>query len=278
MSAPQVFAVLGDPVSQSLSPAMHNGWYLDHRINAAYVALRIRAADSAAAFPLLRAMGLSGVNVTAPFKELAASVSDVLEPAMQTLRAANVLAFDDDGTTAAFNTDAPGFILSLEDGAPGWRERTRHALVIGAGGAGRAIAYGLRQAGVETITLVNRDVAKAQAFASAIGAQALGLDDLEAGFAQADLIVNATSLGMGGGVAVWPVGVVAPHAIVADAVYAPLETGLLAAARARGLAVVDGLGMLIGQGALAFQLWFGVLPDRAIARERLMRILAERGG
>lgn len=278
MTAPAVFAVLGDPVGHSLSPTMHNGWFADYGVNAAYVALRVKAQDAARAFQTLGALGLAGANVTVPLKEIAAETASQREASVDVLNAANVLLVGEGSELAAFNTDAAGFILALDDDAPGWRDRVRRALVVGAGGAGRAIAYGLKQAGVAEVTLANRDLGKAQAFAERIGAASLGFDRLRDGFAGADLIVNATTLGMGGAPYAWPIESAPNHAIVADAVYAPLDTGLLLAARARGLVSVDGLGMLVGQGALAFQLWFGIMPDRRMARARLMAALAERGG
>jgi shikimate dehydrogenase len=185
-----------------------------------------------------------------------------------------VLKFEGD-QVEAFNTDAPGFVASLDDDAPGWRASVGTALVLGAGGAARAIAFGLSQAGVERIVIANRTAARAHEAAGAIpGAEVMGWDDLAGAFAQADLIVNATSAGLSGAASPdWPVQSAPEHAIVADAVYKPLATPLLVAARARGLASVDGLGMLVHQGAAAFRIWFGVAPDARDARSRLERIL-----
>lgn len=273
----KVFAVVGRPVTHSLSPIMHNGWYADLGLDAVYVALPLAAEQPGDALGGIGALGLAGINVTVPFKEAAAQVASVLEPLAGRLGAANVLTAGAMGLVGA-NTDAPGFVASLDEAIPSWRAQVSTALVVGAGGAGRAIALGLIEAGVARVVLCNRDRVRGEQAAASLGAEFLAFEDLSSGFAVADLIVNATTLGMGGGGPAWPVEAAKPTAIVADAVYAPLETGLLAAARARGLACVDGLGMLIHQGALAFEMWFGMRPDTRVARQRLLRVLAERQG
>jgi shikimate dehydrogenase len=256
---------------------MHNGWFADHRIDAVYVALPLSGAEAEAAFRHAGPLGLAGLNVTAPFKEVAAAAATRLDAAAATLHAANVLTWREDALWGA-NTDAPGFIAALDEAAAGWRQKVASAAIIGSGGAGRAIALGLRDAGVSSVTLVNRDAAKGKAAADLLGLAFMPFDQLEPAIAQADLIVNATTLGMGGGGPDWPLAVAKSSAIVVDAVYSPLETKLLATARSRGLASVDGLGMLIHQGALAFSAWFGVQPNTSLARRRLMAAIKERGG
>ena len=268
----KVLAVLGNPIAHSLSPPMHNAWLDAAGIDAAYVALPIEG-DVFAALP---ALGLYGANVTVPHKERAAAIATQKDEAVARLGAANVLRFAPEGV-AAFNTDAPGFVASLDEDAPGWRARVRTALVMGAGGAARAIAWGLAAAGVPQILVSNRTQARAHEVCAACpGAAPWPWSSLGDGFAKADLIVNATSLGLAGGSSPdWPIAAAPAHALVADAVYKPLETPLLAAARARGLATVDGLGMLIHQGALAFEIWFGVKPDTKAARTQLRALLAQ---
>jgi shikimate dehydrogenase len=266
----RVFAVLGSPVSHSLSPAMHNGWLETAGIDAAYVALDVREE----AFAALPSLGFAGVNVTVPFKEKATAIATKRDEAVALLGAANVLTFAG-GEIEAFNTDAPGFVASLDEDAPGWRSSVRTALVLGAGGAARAIAFGLSQASAPRIVIANRAYARAEAAARLIpGTVASRWEDLADAFAGADLIVNATSAGLSGLPSPdWPMHAAPRSAIVADAVYKPLETPLLRAARAHGLASVDGLGMLIHQGAAAFRIWFGVQPDAHVARRRLEAIL-----
>lgn len=272
----RLYAVVGDPVGHSLSPVMHNGWIADFGFDAAYVALRLPAAQAEAVFAALKALDLAGLNITVPLKETAAAAADARAPLVERLAAANTWRREADGRIAAFNTDAPGFTAGLDFAAPGWRGRARTAVVIGAGGAGRAIGFGLAEAGVGRILYVNRTLETAQRAAMATpGGAALAWGELEAAFAEADLIVNATTLGMTGAEAcAWPVAALKPDAMVADAVYKPLETELLRAARARGHVVVDGLHMLIHQGALAFELWFGHRPDAAAARARVLAALS----
>lgn len=274
----RLLAVIGDPVAHSLSPALHNAWLDEAGIDAAYAALRVDAASADAAFAQLSAYGLYGANVTVPHKERAARIAAVRDEASEALQAANTLKWDDKGAIAAFNTDAPGLVAALDDSAGGWRSQTGAALVIGAGGAGRAAAWGLSRAGVRRVFVANRTRAKADALAALVPrTEVLDWSALAEGFAGADLIVQTTSLGMKGQPAPdWPVSAAPAHAVVMDAVYAPLETGLLAAARARGLTALDGLGMLLHQAALAFEIWFGVKPDLATGRAALQAALAAR--
>jgi len=263
----KVLAVLGDPVGHSLSPLMHNGWIGDHGIDAVYVALRV-SDDASAFFAGLKSAGFHGVNVTVPHKELAARAAD-----RSGLAVANTLRWAEDGVLEAFNTDGTGFTDALEDAAPGWRARVKSILILGAGGGARGIAETLQ--GDARMLIANRTRARAEDLALSIkNAEAADWADLPVLFAQADLIVQTTTLGMGGNVSpAWPVAHCKAGAIIVDIVYRPLETPLLKAARARGLVGVDGLGMLIHQGARAFEIWFGVKPDTSKARERLMAAL-----
>jgi shikimate dehydrogenase len=269
-----VYALIGAPVAASLSPAMHNAWLADHGIDVVYVALPVT--DAEAVLAALPALGLAGCNVTAPFKEHAAAAARVRSPLVERLGAANTLRIVD-GAIEAHNTDAPGFVDALNAAAPTWRDRTETALVLGAGGAARAIAAGLKEAGVTRLLFANRTRDKAEAAAAALIADVRDWSGLDGAFAEADLIVNATSLGMGGGAVDWPVAACGAGALIVDAVYNPLQTNLLAQAEARGLTIVDGLGMLIHQGALAFEIWFNIRPDTTIARTRLLAVLAARG-
>lgn len=277
-----VLALLGDPVGHSLSPVMHNGWIADHDLDAVYVALRLAADDPSAAFAALRSQRFRGCNITVPHKQTACLVADKLDPAASALGALNTLRWEEDGTISGYNTDAPGLIAALDESHAGWRSMTGTALVLGAGGAGRGVAYGLCQAGVRRILIANRTRSAADEIASLTPrCQAFDWSELGELFESADLIVNSTSIGMAkGGLAApeggWPVKRAPNHAVIMDAVYAPLETELLRAARDRGLVALDGLGMLIHQGALAFDIWFGIKPDVRLARARLMQAIAER--
>lgn len=266
----KVLAVVGDPVSHSLSPVMHNGWISDHGIDAVYVALPLKSDDAETEIRALCRFGLAGANVTVPHKREAASAADRSEGVV-----ANVLRWEKDGTVSGFNTDGQGFLDSLAEAAPDWRSRVRRVLMLGAGGAAVAIAEALGPH-VDTIHFANRTQSRADAAADALRAgRVLRWDDLERGFGAADLIVQTTTLGMAGQPSHdWPMQLCRSTAIVADIVYKPLETDFLYAARARGLVAMDGLGMLIHQGARAFELWFGVKPDVEKARRRLIEALA----
>jgi shikimate dehydrogenase len=260
-----VLVLLGDPVAHSLSPVMQNGWMEDHRLDAVYVALPLIGQSPVASIRALKAFGLKGANVTVPHKEAAAAAADRRDAS-----AANVLRWEADGSLSAFNTDGPGFIDALTETAPDWRARVKRVLMVGAGGAAQAIA-GTLAPHVDTIHFINRTGERADRAALEIpNGRVLRWDDMERGFGAADLIVQATSLGMGGNPDVdWPVANCRANAIVADIVYHPPETSLLRAARGRGLATLDGLGLLIHQGARSFEHWFAIKPDIAKARARL---------
>lgn len=268
-AATRLLAVIGDPVSHSLSPVMHNGWIADHGLDAVYVALPLKSDDPVAVIRAMKGLGFVGLNVTVPHKEAAAQAADRSEGS-----AANVLRWEEDGTLSAFNTDGAGFLDALNETAPDWRARVKRVLIVGAGGAAAGIGAALSPF-VDTCFFANRTAARGEAAASALhNGRTLRWEELERGFGAADLIVQTTTLGMHGEPALeWPLALCRPTAIVADIVYRPLETELLAAARARGLVTMDGLGMLIHQGARAFELWFGVPPDAQKARERLTAAL-----
>ncbi len=268
-AATRVFAIIGNPVAHSLSPIMHNGWFADHGLDAVYVALPLQSEDPVAAIRALGQFGLSGANVTAPYKETAAKAADAADEVV-----ANTLRWAPNGALAAFNTDGAGFVAALTEAAPDWLGRVRRVLIIGAGGAAIAIGKALSPK-VDAVHFINRTRTNADAAAALLAnGHSLRWEDMEQGFAEADLIVQATNLGLEDGAAAdWPVGRCRAAAIVAEIVYRPLETQLLARARSRGLLTVDGLGMLIHQGASAFELWFGIKPDALAARRRLIAAL-----
>lgn len=269
-SATKVLGVIGDPIAHSLSPIMHNGWIADHGIDAVYVALRFQSEDAEHDIRALKGLGFTGLNVTLPHKHAAAAAADRSEDVV-----ANTLRWEEDGTLSAFNTDSAGFLDALAEAAPDWTSRVRRVLIVGAGGAALAIGQALSPR-AETVHFINRTVARAEAAAATLSnGRAARWEELERAFGEADLIVQATSLGLtGAGAPEWPLARCRDAAIIADIVYRPLETQLLRAARARGLATMDGLGMLIHQGARAFELWFGVSPSAAKARARLEAALA----
>jgi shikimate dehydrogenase len=250
--------VLGWPVAHSRSPRLHGVWLERHAIDGAYVPLPVEPARFAAAVRSLADLGFRGANVTIPHKEAAFAVCDEVAPFARRAGAVNTLRFED-GRILGENTDGFGFLESVREEVPGWQAAAGPAVVLGAGGAARAVAASLLEAGCPRVTLVNRTAARAEALAAAIGGavEVAAEPPLEG----AALLVNATSLGMAGQP---PLALdLAPlpaASVVADIVYVPLETPLLAAARARGLRAVDGLGMLLHQARPGFEAWFGVAP------------------
>lgn len=273
-----LLAVIGDPVRHSLSPILHNGWIADHGLDAVYVALPLISEDAVSALRALGRFGLIGANVTVPHKHAAARAADAPDAMVQALGAANTLIWKD-GALAARNTDVGGFWAAMTNAAPDW-EQSKRVVVVGAGGAARAIVYALARQGGPELIIANRTRERAMELASfarslyGSPARAIDMDHLGEAFADADLIINGGSLGMASGPDLdWPIEAAPAHATICDIVYRPLETALLRKARARGLRAIDGLGMLIHQGALSFEHWFGVKPETGIARARLLAAL-----
>jgi shikimate dehydrogenase len=267
--------VAGWPVAHSRSPRLHGFWLQRHGIDGAYVPLPIRPEHFAAAVHGLRAAGFRGMNVTQPHKLAAFAVCDVVDDTARRAGAVNTIVFDDKGIRGS-NTDGSGFIAHLR--ASGVDPAAGPALLLGAGGGARAVAAALLDEGVR-VTIANRSAAPAAALAADLSGLAV-IDWAERDRAIADhaLLVNATSLGMKGHPPLeLDLDRAAPGLAVADIVYVPLETPLLAAARARGLRAVDGLGMLLHQAVVGFAAWFGVTPtvDDALRRFVAGDLMAE---
>jgi shikimate dehydrogenase len=255
--------VIGWPVGHSRSPRLHGYWLALHGIDGAYVPLAVRPEDFERALGALPALGFRGANVTLPHKEAALALAGRVSPEAKRIGAANTLVVGEDGRIEARNTDAFGFIENLKEGAPDWRPAAGPAVVVGAGGAARALLVALADLGVPEIRLVNRTRARAESLAAALGGpiRVMGWDERVAALDGAALLVNATTRGMAGEPPLdLPLERLPPEAVVNDIVYTPLETPLLAAARARGNKVVDGLGMLLHQARPGFAAWFGVEP------------------
>ena len=256
--------IIGWPVGHSRSPLLHGHWLRRHGIAGAYVPLPVQPGRMAEAVRGLAALGFAGCNVTVPHKEAALSAVDAADPLARRIGAVNLIVARPDGSTHGGNTDAYGFIANLKDCCPGWRAEDGPAVVLGAGGSARAVVVGLLDAGVPEVRLLNRTRARAEELAGAHDPRLVVAEweNMATAFTDATLLVNTTSLGMQGqppleiGLAALP-----PRAAVADLVYVPLETALLAAARRRGNPVVDGLGMLLHQAVPSFEAWFGVRPE-----------------
>ena len=256
--------VIGAPVRHSLSPALHNAAFSVCGLDWVYLAFEVPAGEAADAISAVRTLGVDGLNVTMPHKTDVADAVDVCMPAAALLRAVNAVRRRADGTLEGHNTDGDGFVASLRDA--GADPAGRRVVLLGAGGAGRALALALSGAGAVDVAVVNRSDGPARAAAEL--ATPVGRVGTAADVAAADLVVNATPVGMGDAGGAFPVDPSSLHAgqVVADIVVHPLDTAFLQAARAAGARTVDGLGMLVHQAALAFTLWTGV--DAPVAEMR----------
>ncbi|MBV1834263.1 shikimate dehydrogenase [Novacetimonas pomaceti] len=258
--------VIGWPVAHSRSPLMHNFWLAQYGIDGAYVPLPVRPGAFETAVRGLQAAGFRGTNVTIPHKEAAFRIVDRLDRSARRSGSVNTLVFASDGMIEGFSTDGEGFVANVE--AHGIAVKGGRALLLGAGGAARAIAASLLDRGVAVI-LANRTAARAEELARALredaapAVEVVAWDDMATALPRCDMLVNTTSLGMEGG----PPGdfpldlaTAGPALVVCDIVYVPRQTALLRDAAAHGLRCVDGLGMLIHQARLGFRKWFGTDP------------------
>lgn len=253
-------AVIGWPIAHSRSPIIHRHWLAHHGVAGTYDRIAVAPDELPAFLARLRSGALVGCNVTIPHKEAAAAACDRLTPTAALLGAANTL-WTESGELWGDSTDGAGFSGSLDQEAAGWDERRGRAVVIGAGGAARAVVAALADRGFAEILVANRTLGRAEALVDRLGGNVLSLDALPGALAGADLLVNTTSAGMEGQPALdLDLAALPPHAVVDDIVYVPKVTPLLAAAAARGLRTVGGLGMLLHQAAPGFARWFGVEP------------------
>ncbi len=258
---PPAACLIGWPAAHSRSPLIHRYWLRTLGIEGGYV-LEAVPPDEFKDFVLrLSLRGFVGANVTIPHKEQALALSKP-DARAKAVGAANTLWFAD-GELCSTNTDVEGFINNLDASAPGW-DKAEEALVLGAGGAARAVVFGLIERGIKTVHLANRTIERAQALATQFGASVkpAGWDKVSELLPRAGLLVNTTSLGMHGQPPLEiDIARLPDNAVVADLVYVPLQTELLAAAQKRGLKTADGLGMLLHQAVRGFELWFGRRPQ-----------------
>lgn len=254
--------VCGHPISHSRSPLIHNFWISQHGLNGSYRAIDV-SPDSFADFVRnFKADGFSGGSVTIPHKEQAFALAEKRSEVAEIIGAANTL-WVEDNRIFATNTDAYGFAANLDALTPGW-DKERTALVIGAGGASRAIIHALLERGFANVHVANRTTERARELADRFGARVVAhpfgaMNELAA---DVGLVVNTTSLGMKGeGEVPLDMTRLPRHALATDIVYVPLETPFLASARKAGLRTADGLGMLLHQAVPAFEKWFGQRPE-----------------
>ena len=263
MAPYKLAGVMGWPVAHSRSPVIHNHWIGEHDLRGAYVLLPVQPERLETALRALTVLGFAGCNLTIPHKVAALGVVDHVDALAQRIGAINTIVVEADGSLTGRNTDGFGYIQSLRDVQPFWRADAGPAVVLGAGGAARAVIVGLMDSGATEIRLTNRSWAKAHDMAQEFGAPvcAIPWEERHDTLAEAALLVNTTSQGMHGEAALdLRLDLLPQQALVSDIIYVPLETPLLAAARLRGYATVNGLGMLLNQARPAFEAWFGVQP------------------
>ena len=256
--------VMGWPVMHSRSPKLHNHWFAKHGLAGTYLPLAIPPQRLPAALRALPALGFSGCNLTIPHKESALAVVDEPDAVARRIGAVSCVTVRPDGSLHGANNDGYGFIQSILEEAPEWRADAGPAVVVGAGGAARAVTHALAEYGAPEIRLVNRTFERARALAEEFGRPiaAHSWDERHAALDGAAILVNTTSQGMVGEPALdLRLDALPPAALVADIVYIPRETPLLAEARRRGNRTVNGLGMLLHQARPAWKSWFGIEPQ-----------------
>jgi shikimate dehydrogenase len=253
--------VIAWPAGHSRSPLIHNYWIKQHKLDAEYLREAVPPEAFADFIKGMRAKGYVGANVTVPHKEAVLKLSEPDERA-RAVGAANALWFDDERLRST-NTDVEGFLANLDAATPGWDRGLSTAVVLGAGGGARAVVYALLAREVGRIYVINRTEDRAKALRKKFGArvQVAGWEETTGLLGGAGLLVNTTTLGMVGQPPLEFNLRCPPSLVVADLVYAPLVTGLLASARSRGLRTADGLGMLLHQAVRGFELWFGIRPE-----------------
>ncbi len=255
--------VMGWPIAQSRSPALHNFWFAQHKLAGTYVPLAVPPERLEAALRALPALNFSGCNLTIPLKQAAFAIVDEVDETAKAIGAISCVVVREDGSLSGTNNDWYGFTHNILEFVPDWRADAGPAVVMGAGGAARAVVYGLLRSGAREIRICNRTLTRAQALADAFGAnvRAVQWGRRHEALDGAAMLVNTTSQGMSGHPPLdLSLDRLPTSALLNDIVYIPRETPLLVAARARGNRTVTGLGMLLHQGVPAWKAWFGIEP------------------
>lgn len=269
-------AVIGDPIGHSKSPLLHGFWLRAYQILGHYVPLHVTSGDLGQVLATMPRMGFVGANVTIPHKETVLELADIVTDRARAIGAANTLTFHKDGKIEADNTDGHGFLANIQQNAPAFDAKDGPAVILGAGGAAKAVIYALLEAGAPQVRVLNRNFDRAKNLSARFGDRVSvhEMSDLPNLLGDCNLLVNTTSLGMIGQP---PLAVdlsnLPKTAVVNDIVYTPLETDLLKQARAMGAVAVDGLGMLLHQAAPGFAKWFGTEP--AVTDELRRAVLAK---
>lgn len=256
--------VIGCPVAHSKSPQLQRHWLTAHGIAGHYVPMHVEPENLETVIRTLPKAGFVGANVTIPHKEAVMKIADKVTDRAKLMGAANTMIFRSDGSILADNTDGYGFITNLHQGAPNWDPTSGPAVVLGAGGACRAVVASLLEGGTPEIMLTNRTRERAEQLQKEFGKRIRVVDWVQAGniIEDATLVVNTTSLGMVGKPRLRvPLDGLRPEMVVTDLIYTPLKTHLLQTAEEVGCTVVDGLGMLLHQAVPGFERWFGQRPD-----------------
>lgn len=260
----KLFAVIGEPIAHSMSPAMHNGLFQHYEMNAHYQPLLVKRDDLKDAIKGLKAIGIAGFNVTVPHKETVIPFLDKLDPLAEAIGAVNTVV-NENGKLVGYNTDGAGYVKGLLGELSSINDR--NILIIGAGGAARAIFFTLARSGVNRLDLCNRTIAKAESIYNdcpyQVSSTVLRNEEAENKLATYDLIIQTTPIGMSPHIESLPLSLqnVQSHTFVSDIIYNPLETRFLQEAKKKGARIQNGLNMFVNQGALAFEKWTGIFPD-----------------
>ncbi len=268
-----IAAVIGTPIRHSKSPLIHRYWLHRYRIKGDYIPIEVAPEKLPAAISAMQTLGMIGCNVTIPHKEKAIGLADEVTARAAQIGSANCLTFSEQGTIEADNTDSYGFIENLNRGAPDWQRRDGEIVVLGAGGAARAVMSALIASGVSKITICNRTKARAEKLRQFFGEKIAVADWRRVGklWDGAALVVNATSLGMKRDADMTiPLDGLKAGTVVSDLVYGATETALLRAAREAGCETVGGIGMLLHQAIPCFERWYGIKPEADSKLEELI--------
>ncbi|ANU25587.1 shikimate dehydrogenase [Planococcus versutus] len=265
------YAVIGDPITHSLSPFMHEAWFDEHEIDAAYLPIHVEPSQLEKSFEAMKTLGISGFNITLPHKRSIVPLLGKLEKSAMQMNAVNTVSFDG-AEYSGLNTDGDGFVRSLlvHD-----VDKTAKVLLIGAGGAARGIAYALKRAGFMDITITNRTYRRAEELATEIQSSAITLTESEERLVEFEVLVQTTSVGLTTSEAL-PISLngVKAGTLVADIIYTPLETPFLKKAAEKNCVTLNGVGMFVYQGAIAFEQWTGVQPNT----EKMIQLITEKLG
>lgn len=272
----KLFAVLGDPIEHSMSPLMHNDLFGLYQLDAHYLPFQVSKGDLKDAVKGLKALGAAGFNVTVPHKSAIIPLLDEIDPLAGSIGAVNTVV-NEAGRLKGYNTDGPGFLEALKAYVPDFA--SRNVLIIGAGGAARAIYFTIAQNQPKKVDIANRTVERAQALIdecpAVVSSKALSLEDAEAALTEYDLLIQTTLIGMAPNINESPINVskLNQHTVVCDIIYNPLQTCFLWDAKEKGAAIQNGLDMFVYQGALAFEKWTGIFPEIERMRKNVLKQL-----